>query len=150
MDLKQVHVGVKRRRRPKRLGRGEGSGHGGTCGRGHKGQKSRAGTEKPHLLFEGGQMPIARRIPKRGFHNRWAKLYAVVNVRDLERVFSDGDTVDPDTLRAKGLVKGRYDGIKLLGDGELTRRLTVRVHRCSESAQQKVVAAGGSVELIQQ
>ncbi len=150
MDLKQVHVGIKRRRRPKRLGRGEGSGHGGTCGRGHKGQKSRAGTEKPHLLFEGGQMPIARRMPKRGFTNRWAKVFAVINVRDLERAFQDGDVVNEASLRQRGLVKRRCDGIKLLGDGQLTRKLTVCVHRCSESARQKVLAAGGSVELTQQ
>ncbi|HID22074.1 MAG TPA: 50S ribosomal protein L15 [Planctomycetaceae bacterium] len=150
MDLKQVHIGVRRRRRPKRLGRGAGSGRGGTCGRGHKGQKSRAGTEKPHLLFEGGQMPIARRIPKRGFTNRWAKQFATINVRDLERVFQDGDLVDEESLRKSGLVKGRWDGIKLLGDGQLSRKLTVKVHRCSESARQKVLAAGGSVELVKQ
>jgi len=149
MDLKAVHVGVHRRKRRKRVGRGPGSGHGKTATRGHKGQKSRAGTEKPHILFEGGQMPLARRIPKRGFHNRFAKVVAHVNLRDLERCFSDGDRVDEAALRARRLVRGRFDYIKILGDGTLTKRLTVVAHRFSKSAAEKIIAAGGSIERIE-
>src|SRR5207244_2742492 len=100
----------------KRLGRGVGSGHGKTSSRGTKGQKSRAGAEKPHRLYEGGQMKLARRVPKRGFHNRWAKSFAVVNVRDLNEVFHDGDTVDVAALRGRGLATGAFDAIKVLGD----------------------------------
>ncbi len=148
MDLKQVHVGVHRRKRRKRVGRGPGSGHGKTATRGHKGQKSRAGTEKPHILFEGGQMPLARRIPKRGFHNRFAKVGVHVNVRDLEKYFQDGDRVDEEALRARRLVRGRFDYIKILGDGTLTKRLTVVAHRFSKSAEEKILAAGGQVERL--
>ena len=148
MDLKQVHSGVHRLRRKKRVARGPGSGHGKTGSRGHKGQKSRSGAEKPHLLFEGGQMKAARRIPKRGFNNRWALEYAVVNVRDLNDAFQDGATVDPDSLRQSGLARGRYDGVKILGDGELTKRLTVRAHKFSKSAQAKITAAGGTAEVV--
>lgn len=148
MDLKQVHVGVHRRKRRKRVGRGPGSGHGKTATRGHKGQKSRAGTEKPHILFEGGQMPLARRVPKRGFNNRFAKTVVCVNVRDLERCFQDGDRVDEAALRARRLVDGRFDYIKILGDGNLTKRLTVVAHRFSKSAVEKIEAAGGTVERL--
>ncbi len=148
MDLKEVHLGVHRRKRRKRVGRGPGSGHGKTATRGHKGQKSRAGTEKPHILFEGGQMPLARRIPKRGFNNRFAKVGVHVNVRDLEKYFQDGDRVDEQALRARRLVRGRFDYIKILGDGTLTKRLTVVAHRFSKSAQEKILAAGGQVERL--
>jgi large subunit ribosomal protein L15 len=146
MDLKQVHEGVRRRRPRKRVGRGPGSGHGKTATRGTKGQKSRAGAEKPHVLFEGGQMKTARRIPKRGFTNRWASRLVVVNVRDLNAMFQDGETVDGETLRQRGLATGRYDGVKILGDGELTKKLTVRAHKFSASARTKITAAGGSAE----
>ena len=148
MDLKQVHEGVHRRRGKKRVARGPGSGHGKTGSRGHKGQKSRSGAEKPHLLFEGGQMKAARRIPKRGFNNRWAQEYAVVNVRALNETFQDGATVDPDALRQSGLAQGRYDCVKILGDGELSKRLTVRAHKFSKSAQAKITAAGGTAEVL--
>lgn len=148
MDLKAVHSGVHRHRRRKRLGRGAGSGLGGTSGRGSKGQKSRSGGRPPHGLFEGGQMKIARRIPKRGFTNRLAKTYVVVNVKELDRAFEDGETVDPARLREAGLARGRYDGIKILGDGTLKKKLSVQAHLFSESAQAKIVAAGGSIEII--
>ena len=148
MDLKQVHQGVHRRQGRKRVGRGPGSGHGKTGSRGHKGQKSRSGAEKPHLLYEGGQMKAARRIPKRGFNNRWAKEFAVVNVRDLNELFQDGATVDPESLRQSGLAGARHDGVKILGDGELTKRLTVRAHKFSKSAQAKITAAGGTAEVV--
>jgi large subunit ribosomal protein L15 len=147
MDLKQVHQGVHRRRGKKRVGRGVGSGHGKTASRGTKGQKSRAGAEKPHRLYEGGQMKIARRVPKRGFHNRWAKSFIVVNVRDLG-VFNDGDTVDADALRGSGLANGAFDGVKILGDGELKKKLTVKAQKFSESARAKIAAAGGTAEVV--
>ena len=148
MDLKQVHQDVHRRRPKKRVGRGPGSGHGKTASRGTKGQKSRAGAEKPHRLFEGGQVKTARRIPKRGFNNRWADRFVVVNVRELEGAFQHGDTVDVDGLRRVGLARGQFDGVKILGDGELTKKLTVRAHRFSESARSKITGAGGSVETL--
>jgi large subunit ribosomal protein L15 len=150
MDLSQVHVGVHRRRRKKRVARGVGSGHGKTGSRGSKGQKSRSGAEKPHRLFEGGQMKIARRIPKRGFNNRWALTFSIVNVSDLDGAYQDGETVDVDSLRRLGLVRGRCDGVKILGDGELKKKLTVRADRFSESARTKIAAAGGSAELVVQ
>jgi large subunit ribosomal protein L15 len=145
MDLRTVHQGVHRRKRRKRLGRGPSSGHGKTATRGHKGQRSRAGTELPHILFEGGQMPLARRIPKRGFHNRFRKVGAEVNVGDLQRHFQDGDRVDEEALRRARLLRGSYDYIKILGDGPLTKKLTVVADRFSKSAEQKILAAGGTV-----
>jgi large subunit ribosomal protein L15 len=148
MDLKQVHQGVHRRQGRKRVARGPGSGHGKTGSRGHKGQKSRSGAEKPHLLYEGGQMKAARRIPKRGFNNRWAKAFAIVNVRDLNELFQDGATVDPESLRQSGLAATRHVGVKILGDGELTKKLTVRAHKFSKSAQAKITAAGGTAEFV--
>ncbi len=147
MILNDVHRGIHKRRRPKRVGRGPGSGHGKTCGRGHKGQRSRSGFSQ-RVGFEGGQMPLARRIPKRGFHNRFAKVVATVNVGQLEGLFQDGDTVNPEALRRCNLVKGRYDVLKVLGDGTLTKKLTVAAHRFSKSAVEKIQAAGGKVEVI--
>ena len=144
MDLKQVHQGIHRRRGKKRVGRGVGSGHGKTSSRGTKGQKSRAGAEKPHRLFEGGQMRVARRVPKRGFNNRWARSFVVVNVRDLDEQFKDGETVDVEALRGRGLATGRFDAVKILGDGELKKKLTVKAHKFSESARAKITAAGGT------
>ncbi|MBI3465280.1 MAG: preprotein translocase subunit SecY [Planctomycetes bacterium] len=149
MDLKQVHQGVHRLRTKKRVARGPGSGHGKTGSRGHKGQKSRSGAEKPHLLFEGGQMKAARRIPKRGFTNRWAQEYAVVNVRELNDAFQDGATVDPDALRQSGLARGRYDGVKILGDGELTKRLTAFQRRRAGKTMGKLLTLFKVPELRQ-
>ncbi len=148
MDLKQVHEGVHRRKGKKRVARGPGSGHGKTASRGSKGQKSRAGAEKPHRLFEGGQMKIARRVPKRGFNNRWAKTCTIVNVRDLNEKFQDGQTVDLDALAQAGLTRGRFDEVKILGDGDLAKKLTVRAHKFSESARTKIAAAGGTAETL--
>jgi large subunit ribosomal protein L15 len=149
MDLSTVHIGVHKNKRKKRVGRGIGSGHGKTATRGHKGQWASAGAKMPIGAFEGGQMPLFRRIPKRGFSNRtWAKEYHIVNLRDLERVFPDGATVDHAALRAVGLTKGRSDGVRILGDGELTKRLVVRAHHFSKSAAEKITARGGTVEVI--
>src|SRR5262249_35484601 len=117
MDLSTVHQGVHKLRRKKRVGRGPGSGHGKTGGRGHKGQWTQAGANMPTSLFEGGQMPLFRRIPKRGFsHATWAKRYHVVNVGALDEAFADGATVDQESLRKVGLANGPADGIRVLGE----------------------------------
>jgi len=144
MNLDDVHRSSQRRRRRKRVGRGTGSGRGKTCGRGHKGQGSRSGFSM-HPTFEGGQMPLVRRVPKRGFNNRWADVVAVINIADLEARFNDGDEVTPETLRQNNLAKGRYDVLKVLGNGELTRKLKVSAHRFSAQAKEKIQKAGGEV-----
>ncbi|MBM4320902.1 MAG: 50S ribosomal protein L15 [Deltaproteobacteria bacterium] len=133
--------------RRKRVGRGHGSGLGKTAGRGHKGQKARTGGQTTRG-FEGGQMPLQRRLPKRGFKNRNRKEIASVNLKDLER-FPAGAVVDVEALRGAGLIGKRDVLVKMLGEGELDRALTIRTHRISESARQKVVAAGGAVELVE-
>jgi large subunit ribosomal protein L15 len=147
MNLNDVHRGIRKHKKRKRLGRGIGSGHGKTCGRGHKGQGSRAGFSL-HPTFEGGQMPLVRRIPKRGFHNRWGLTVAVVNVGDLETRFEVDEEVTPDALKAKNLAKGRFDLVKILGDGPLTKKLKVSAHRFSKSAREKIEQAGGEVLLL--
>lgn len=143
-DLKP-NPGAKHRR--KRLGCGESSGHGKTSGKGHKGQKARSGGSiRPS--FEGGQMPLFRRMPKRGFSNAaFAKVFGVVNLDDLEKRFDDGAAINEKLLRGSGLVRGRIDGIKLLGRGELTKAFHVEVDAISASAKEKVEKAGGSVTL---
>jgi large subunit ribosomal protein L15 len=128
-----------------RLGRGVGSGLGKTAGRGQKGQYARTRGFKPH--FEGGQTPIQRRLPKRGFKNPFSTATAEVNVGDLE-VFAAGANVDVQALVARGLVKGRYDRIKILGDGELTKAVTVSAHAFSKAAAEKIQKAGGKVVLV--
>src|SRR5687768_487584 len=130
----------------KRVGRGPGSGHGKTAGRGEKGQKSRSGFSR-QIGFEGGQMPLHRRLPKRGFTNIFKKTFAVVNLSDLER-FDNGATIDEAALREAGLVKGRYDAIKILGDGKLSKKLTVHAAKFSESARKQIEAAGGTCQEI--
>jgi large subunit ribosomal protein L15 len=131
------------RKQRKRLGRGHGSGHGKTSGRGHKGFKSRSGSGiKPG--FEGGQMPIQRRLPKRGFNNIFRTEYAIVNVRDLQKMRS-GSKVNRESLLKNGLIKASDTMVKILGDGELTKKFTVDVDKVSKSAQQKIESAGGSV-----
>lgn len=130
----------------KRVGRGESSGLGKTSGRGSKGQNSRSGRRKRHPAFEGGQMPLVRRIPKRGFHNPFRVEYAVVNVEGLNR-FEAGSVVGAEELRAAGLIKGGGP-LKVLGQGELSRALTVRAHKFSAGAQKKIEAAGGKAETL--
>ncbi len=147
MNLNDVHRGIRKHKKRKRLGRGTGSGHGKTCGRGSKGQRSRAGWSR-HPTFEGGQMPLVRRVPKRGFHNRFALSVAVVNVGELEARFQADDDVNPDTLKAKNLAKGRFDLLKILGDGQLTKKLKVSAHRFSKSAREKIEQAGGQVVVL--
>ena len=132
---------------PKRIGRGHGSGQGKTAGKGHKGQKARAGRGmRPG--FEGGQMPLQRRIPKRGFVNVFAKNILAVNVGTLDKVFENGAMVDIDALINAGIIKKCCDGVKILSNGNLTKSLTVKVTACSEAAKQKIEAAGGKVEVI--
>jgi large subunit ribosomal protein L15 len=147
MNLDDVHRGIHRHKKRRRLGRGKGSGQGKTAGRGHKGQASRAGWSR-HPTFEGGQMPLVRRIPKRGFHNRWALRVAVVNVGDLEETFEAGAEVTPQALKEKSLAKAHYDVLKVLGDGELSKRLTVSAHRFSRSALEKIQKAGGEAIVL--
>lgn len=133
-------------KKPKRVGRGPGSGHGKTATRGHKGQKSRSGYSQ-RSGFEGGQMPLYRRLPKRGFTNIFQKKFVVLNVRDLED-FDEGTTVSPEFLLEKRVVKKMKDGLRILGEGELTKKLTVRAHHFSKTASEKITRAGGSVEVI--
>ncbi|HEY8849339.1 MAG TPA: 50S ribosomal protein L15 [Thermoanaerobaculia bacterium] len=147
MELGKLKPKKGARHAKKRVGRGPGSGHGKTAGRGEKGQKSRSGFHRM-LGFEGGQMPLHRRLPKRGFTNIFKKVVAVVNLSDLER-FDNGATVDESALRQAGLVKGRKDGIKILGNGKLTKKLTVHAAKFSESARRQIEAAGGSCQEIE-
>lgn len=128
-----------------RRGRGHGSGNGKTAGKGHKGQKARSGAPRPG--FEGGQMPLYRRIPKRGFHNRNTKEIVAINLEVLVR-FEDGATVSVDTLIETGIVKNPRDGVKILGRGELTKKLNVQVNAYSASAKEKIEALGGTAEVI--
>ena len=130
----------------KRIGRGHGSGQGKTAGKGHKGQKARAGRGM-QLGFEGGQMPLQRRVPKRGFVNIFATTYATINVGSLN-VFEDGAVVDAAALKEAGLVKKAYDGVKVLANGNLTKKLTVKAAAYSEAAKAKIEAAGGKAEVI--
>ncbi|MDE6677740.1 MAG: 50S ribosomal protein L15 [Ruminococcus sp.] len=130
----------------KRIGRGHGSGNGKTAGKGHKGQNARSGGGV-RIGFEGGQMPLSRRIPKRGFNNIFATKYAVVNVSDLNK-FKDDTVVDTELLVASGLVKKVNDGVKILGNGELTAKLTVKAAKFSQSAIEKIEKAGGKAEVM--
>jgi large subunit ribosomal protein L15 len=148
MDLTELSHGITKRKPKKRVGRGIGSGHGKTASRGHKGQYSSAGANLPGALFTGGQTPIHRRLPKRGFTNgMFAKNFAIVNVGDLD-VFDDGATVDAEALKAKRLVVGSFDGIRILGDGELTKKLTITANHFTATAKQKIEAKGGTASVI--
>jgi large subunit ribosomal protein L15 len=146
MDLSNLKPAIGSTKNRKRLGRGAGSGTGKTAGKGHKGQKARSGGSIK-AGFEGGQMPLQRRLPKRGFTPLEKKVYALVNLRDLE-LFEPGSVVDFEALGGAGLVKALGDGIKILGDGELTKALTVKAHKFSKSAVAKIEAAGGVAEVI--
>lgn len=146
MDLSNLKPAIGSTKTRKRIGRGHGSGLGKTAGKGHKGQKARSGgSVKPG--FEGGQMPMHRRLPKRGFTPLTKKVYALVNLRDLE-LFEAGSVVDVAALMQAGLVKQIVDGVKILGDGELTKALTVQAHKFSKSAAEKIASAGGKAEEI--
>jgi len=146
MKINELSPAEGSRRGRKRVGRGPGSGHGKTSCRGHKGQNSRSGGGvRPG--FEGGQMPIHRRLPKRGFKNPFRKEYSVVNVGDLSR-FEPNTQLDPDILKEAGLVWKMLDGVKLLGSGEISQPLVVRIHKISHSAREKIEGAGGRVEIL--
>lgn len=144
MSLHEVHQGIHKHKKTRRIGRGTGSGRGKTAGKGHKGQIARAGW-KTLPIFQGGGSPLVRRIPKRGFTNIFALVVAEVNVRDLEALFDAGATVNAESLADKGLLKKRYDVLKVLGTGELTKKLAVSAHRFSAAAREKIEKAGGSV-----
>jgi large subunit ribosomal protein L15 len=147
MRIDDVNQGIQKNKKRRRIGRGPGSGHGKTSGRGHNGQKSRAGWSR-HPIFQGGAMPMVRRVPKRGFNNKWADTVAIVNVSDLERLFEAGAEVTPESLRERSLLKSRYDELKILGDGELTKKLKVSAHRFSKSAKEQIEKAGGEAVVI--
>jgi large subunit ribosomal protein L15 len=147
MELNTLRPARGAKRNRKRVGRGPGSGKGKTCGRGHKGQKSRTGYSRRYG-FEGGQMPLVRRIPKRGFTNIFRVERQVVNLRDLERVFVDGDTASVEEMVARGLIRRNGGPVKVLADGELTKKLTVCAHRFSKSAQEQIESVGGTCEVV--
>jgi large subunit ribosomal protein L15 len=149
MDLSTIHHGINKRTRKKRVGRGIGSGHGKTASRGSKGQYASAGAGHPSWTFEGGQMPLFRRIPKRGFsHASWDRVYHIVNVGDLDKAFDAGATVDQEALAKAGLAKGPADGVRILGSGDLKKKLTVKAHHFSKSAAEKIAAQGGTAEVL--
>ena len=146
MKINELSPAEGSRKKRKRVGRGPGSGHGKTCCRGHKGQRSRSGGGvRPG--FEGGQMPLHRRLPKRGFTNIFRKEYNILNVEDLNR-FEPNALLDADAFKQAGLIKKMMDGIKLLGTGEITRPVVVKIQKVSKTAREKIEAAGGKVELI--
>jgi large subunit ribosomal protein L15 len=145
MKISELRPAKGARSASKRVGRGKGSGLGRTAGRGEKGLRSRSGGGTPPG-YEGGQMPLQRRLPKRGFHNPFRKKYAIVNVRDLNR-FETGSVVDVDALHAAGVVRNVRDGVKLLGDGEVNHAVTVKVDKASREAARKIAAAGGTLEV---
>ena len=148
MIIDDVHRGIQKNKTRKRIGRGTGSGHGKTSGRGHKGAGSRNGYAA-RVGFQGGQMPLARTIAKRGFNNNFfAVKVRTVNVAALEENFENGDTVTLESLHLKGLAKGRFDVLKILGNGDLKKKLTVHAHQFSQSALEKIAAAGGTAEQI--
>jgi large subunit ribosomal protein L15 len=146
MNLSNIRAPKKATANKKRVGRGMGSGMGKTSTRGHKGQRSRSGSRMMRG-FEGGQMPLHRRMPKRGFHNPFGKEYAVLNLEELN-IFPAGETVTPDLLRAHGFVRGKLERVKILGDGEFTAKIAIHAHAFSESAKEKITKAGGTFEVV--
>jgi large subunit ribosomal protein L15 len=148
ITLHNLHPNPGATKTKKRLGRGRGSGTGKTSGKGVKGQKARPGHHGARFAFEGGQMPMPRRIPKRGFKNRNRETIFPVNVATLESLFDAGATVDIEALRTKGLIPKKVELIKILGEGELTKKLSIKAHRASATAKEKVEKVGGSIEII--
>lgn len=148
MKIHELKPAEGSKKRPKRIGRGLGSGHGKTSTKGHKGQKARSGgTKGPG--FEGGQMPLQRRLPKRGFSNApFKKVYAIVNLDDLNKISTEVDVITPEVLKERGVVKNLKDGLKILGNGDIDRAITVKTHAISKSARQKIENRGGKVEVI--
>lgn len=148
MDLSTLSTGPRERKKRKRVGRGPASGTGKTAGKGHKGQKARSGFSR-RLGFEGGQMPLHRRLPKRGFYHRKRHEMTEVNLDVLEKGYESGELVNVESLRGKGLGRFTSGGVKLLGRGDITKKLTVQVHAISVSARAKIEAQGGTVELLE-
>jgi len=146
MELNSLRPALGATKKRKRIGRGPGSGHGKTATKGHKGQKARSGGSVK-AGFEGGQMPLQRRLPKRGFTPLSRTEYAVINLKQLN-AYEDGSTVDLQSLQERGIIKKALDGLKVLADGVLERKLTVKAHRFSEAAKEKITAAGGTAEEI--
>ena len=147
MKLNELRPAEGSTRESFRVGRGPGSGNGKTAGKGHKGQNARSGGGvRPG--FEGGQLPLYRKLPKRGFHNKFATEYAIVNVATLDKFFQDGDVVTLETLLAKKIIRKAFDGLKVLGDGEITKKLTVQATVFSAAAKEKITAAGGQAEEV--
>lgn len=147
MNLNDVNRGISKNKKRKRVGRGPGSGHGKTSGRGHKGQGQLAGWSAAPI-FEGGASPLIRRIPKRGFHNQFAATVAIVNLGDLDGAFEGGDEVTLESLKSRNLAKGRFELLKVLARGELTKKLTIRAHRFSQAALDKIKQAGGEAVVL--
>ena len=148
MRIDEVNQGISKHRRTRRLGRGNGSGQGKTSGRGHKGFYSRAGSSR-RTGFEGGQMPLFRRVAKRGFNNAaFASEVVIINVGQLESVFDSGTEITPELLVARGIVPSKFDELKVLGDGELTKKFSVSAHRFSASAEAKISAVGGTWSVL--
>jgi large subunit ribosomal protein L15 len=147
MSLHEINQGIHKHKRPNRKGRGIGSGQGKTAGRGHKGQFARAGW-KALPIFQGGGSPLVRRVPKRGFTNSAALTVAEINVGDLEELFDGGANITPESLRTGGILKKQFDVLKVLGDGELTKKLSVSAHRFSASAKDKIEKAGGTTTVV--
>lgn len=147
MIISDVHRGIHKAKKRKRLGRGIGSGHGKTAGRGHKGQGARNGVSFSPV-FQGGTMPLVRRVPKRGFNNEWGATVHIINVGDLDGAFKSGDAVTLESLAAAKLVKGRFDELKILGNGELKKKLKVSAHKFSKSAAEKITKAGGETIVL--
>ncbi len=146
----ELHAPEGANKKPKRVGRGSSSGLGTTAGKGNKGQQSRSGSAVPYVGFEGGQMPLYRRIARKGFSNKvFKKEYTVLNVSQLEQKYADGETVNRESLTSKGLVKKSKVAIKVLGDGELTKKLTVDVDKVSATAKSKIEKCGGSVKVAE-
>jgi len=147
MDLSRLSPAPGATKKRKRVGRGPGSGHGKTAGRGHKGRGSRSGGNTPPG-YEGGQMPLQRRLPKRGFHNPFRQTFSIVNLGQLEKSFEAGAVVDPSALREKGLVRKDKRRIKVLADGQVTKAFTVKAHKFSDAAKQRLEAVGGTAEVM--
>ncbi|MFQ5602867.1 MAG: 50S ribosomal protein L15 [bacterium] len=146
MDLGSLKYAPGSRKKRKKIGRGQGSGHGGTSGRGHKGQRSRSGSKK-RAWFEGGQMPLQRRLPKRGFTNIFKKQFQIVNIKDLAKL-SKTKEINPQVLFETGLISKKHISVKILGEGELNKALSISAHAFSASAKEKIEKAGGKVTTI--
>ena len=146
MNLSSLRVPAGQRHPRKRVGRGMGSGHGKTSARGHKGQLSRSGTSRGRRGFEGGQMPLQRRLPKRGFHNIFRKHFAIINLKQIAKL--GAAAVTPELLLERGVIRNLHDGLKVLGEGELTAAVSVAAHRFSQSAREKILKAGRQVEVL--